>query len=185
MKKKIYVGITCAALVLAGGLYYLFGGTSGKVSTDQQTTPAQPANITFAGGSIVEEQDGKKLWELSAETIEADANGKVVYLNNLKGIFYQENGSKMDIVAKRAVLDTKTHDISMQGDITATASDGAVFTAAEARWFGEPKGFTGTGGISLIRNGTIITGDNIITDANLEKVKVYGKAKVITGGKSE
>ncbi|SMC38768.1 LPS export ABC transporter periplasmic protein LptC [Sporomusa malonica] len=186
MTKKMYVGIACAVLILAGGLYYLFwGGTSGDASTDPQAAPVQPANITFAGSSIVEEQDGKKLWELSAETIEADVNGKVVYLNNLKGIFYQDNGSKIDIIAKRATLDTKTHDISMQGDVKATASDGAVFTAAEARWSGEPQGFTGTGGVSLTRNGTIITGDNIITDAKMEKVKVFGKAKVITGGMTQ
>ncbi|HWR44319.1 LPS export ABC transporter periplasmic protein LptC [Sporomusa sp.] len=187
MTKKTYLGIAFAVLILAGGLYYLFwGGTAGDSSTDPQAAPAQAAsNLTFAGSSIVEEQDGKKLWELSADTIEAEPTGKVVYLNNLKGVFYQENGNKIEIIAKRAILDSKTHDISMQGDIKATASDGAVFTAAEARWSGDLKSFTGTGGVTLTRNGTIITGDNILTDANMEKVKVYGRAKVITGGKTE
>ncbi|HWR05919.1 LPS export ABC transporter periplasmic protein LptC [Sporomusa sp.] len=187
MIKKNYLGIACVVLILAGGLYYLFGGEPGRDSaTDPQAAPTQAAtNLTFAGSSIIEEQDGKRLWELSADTIEAEPTGKVVYLNNLKGVFYQENGDKMEIIAKRAVLDAKTHDISMQGDIKATASDGAVFTAPEARWSGEPKNFTGTGGVTLIRNGTIITGDNILTDANMEKVKVYGRARVITGGKTE
>ncbi len=184
MKKKKAISIVCALLILAGGLYYLFAGT-GDANTDSQAAPAQPANLTFAGSSIIEEQDGKRLWELGADTIEADPTGKVVYLNNLKGVFYQENGEKLEIIAKRAVLDAKTRDISLEGDIRATAADGAVFTAPAASWGGEPKLFTGTGGVTLTRNGTVITGDKILTDAKLEKIKVLGKARVLTGGKTE
>ena len=63
MKKKKAISIVCALLILAGGLYYLFAGTD-DVNTDSQAAPAQPANLTFAGSSIIEEQDGKRLWEL-------------------------------------------------------------------------------------------------------------------------
>lgn len=183
--KKNYLIIICVVAILAGGLYYLLAGPDGEQTADPQT-PAQPAaNLTFAGSSIIEEQDGKRLWELSADTIEAEPDGKVVYLYNLKGVFYQENGEKLEIIARRAVLDAKTRDISLEGDIRATASDGAVFTAPAASWSGEPKLFTGTGGVTLIRGDTVITGDKLLTDATLEKVKVLGKARVLTGGKTE
>ncbi|WP_425058583.1 hypothetical protein SCACP_32400 [Sporomusa carbonis] len=185
MNKKTYLSIGCVVFLLAGGLYYyLFRDEPpGNMSPSPEPTAAQsPANITFAGSSVIEEQDGKRLWELSADTIEADPNSKVVYLTNLKGVFYQKKGGKIDLIARQGVLDTKTGNISLQGDVKATASDGAEFTAPEARWAGETKTFTGAGGITMTRGDTVITGDKIETDANMEKVKVQGKAKVITGG---
>ena len=186
MKKKAYLSIACAVLILAGGLYYFFAErTSDSSATPQANPPKATSNITFSGSTIVEEQDGKKLWELSADTIEADPNGKTVYLNNLKGTFYQQKGGKIDIVAKRATMDSKTHDISMLGDIKATASDGAVFMAPEALWSGEPKRFTGLGGVTPIRGETIISGDKLETDDKMEKIKVFGNAKVVSGGKNQ
>lgn len=187
MKKKVYLSIACAVLILTGGLYYLFaGGTaSDSAATPQTGSPKAAANLTFTGSTIVEEQDGKKLWELSADTIEADPAGTTVYLTNVKGTFYQEKDGKIDIVAKQATMDSKTHDIAMLGDIKATASDGAVFMAPEVRWSGEPKSFTGWGGVTLIRGDTTITGDKLETDDNMQKVKVYGNAKVVTGGKNQ
>jgi len=187
LNKKIYVGIACAALILTGAFYYLFWGEKTDDSAaEPQTASSESANLIFAGSSIVEEQDGKKIWELSADKIEADPNGNTLYLNKLKGVFYQETGNTIEIIAQRAVLDRKTRDLSLQGDIKITAaSDGAVFTAPEVRWSGEAKSFTGTGGITVTRNGTKITGDNIISDAKLEKIRVYGNAKILTGGKTE
>lgn len=187
MKKNLYLGIACAVLIIAGGLYYFFtGGTASDSSASPQAgSPKAASNLTFSGSTIVEEQDGKKLWELSADIIEADPNGKTVYLTNLKGEFYQEKGGKIDIVAKQATLDSKTHQITMLGDIKATSSDGVVFMAPEARWSNDPKSFTGVGGVTLIRGDTIISGDKLETDDKMEKVKVYGNAKVVSGGKNQ
>lgn len=185
MKSKRYLAIACALLILTGGVYYFFWGSAAD-STDSPATPSQaPLNLTFSGSTIVEEEDGKKLWELNADTIEAAPTGNTIYLNNLKGTFYREKDGTVDISANRATLDTKTRDISMQGNIKAINSNGAVFTAPEAWWSGEPKHFTGVGGVTLTRGDTTITGDKLETDDKMEKFKIYGNAKVVTGGKNE
>jgi LPS export ABC transporter protein LptC len=184
LSKKKYLAIALAVLLAAGGLYHLLtGGAAGDSADNQAAVPAQvPTMITFAGSSIVEEQAGKKLWELKADTIETDPEGKVAYLNKLQGVFYQQKGGTIQLAAQKAQVDMKTHDIVMQGEVKITSSDGAVFTAPEARWEGNPKGFKGTGGVTLTRNDTVITGDNIQTDDKMEKAKVFGHAKVVTGG---
>lgn len=187
MNKTAYLSLACALLLLTGGLYYFFREEPPmpeNTPAAQQTEPQPAANLTFAGSSIVEEKNGKKVWEINAETIEADAGGKLVYLKNLKGTFYQEKGGQLELVAPEGVLDTKTHDITLTGGMKATSSDGAVFTAPQGRYAEQSKTFTGTGGITLTRGETVITGDKIDADTNMEKVKVQGNAKVVTGGKN-
>ncbi|SDD81213.1 LPS export ABC transporter periplasmic protein LptC [Sporomusa acidovorans] len=187
MNKTAYLSLVCAALLIAGGLYYFLREEPSLPDSTPivEQNPAQPAsNLTFAGSSIIEEKNGKKVWEINAETIEADTSGKLVYLTNLTGIFYQENGGKLELVAQKGVLDTKTHDITLQGDIKATSSEGAVFTAPEGRYSEQTKHFTGTGGITLTRGDTVITGDTIDADTETERVKVQGNARVVTGGKN-
>ena len=187
MNKTAYLSLACVLLLLTGGLYYFFREEPvlpDNTPTIEQTKPQSTANLTFAGSSIIEEKNGKKAWELNAETIEADAGGKLVYLKKLKGTFYQEKGGKVELVAQEGVLDTKTHNITLQGDVKATSSDGAVFTAPQGLYVEQTKTFYGTGGITLTRGDTIITGDKIDADTAMEKVKVQGNAKVVTGGKN-
>ena len=187
MNKTAYLSLACALLLVIGGLYYFFREEPmlpENTPAIEQTTAQPAANLTFAGSSIIEEKNGKKVWELNAESIEADTAGKLVYLKKITGTFYQEKGGKVDIVAQEGALDTKTHDITLQGDIKATSSDGAVFTAPQGRYEEQTKTFYGTGGITLTRGDTIITGDKIDADTALEKVKVQGNAKVVTGGKN-
>lgn len=186
MNRTAYLSFACIILLLAGGLYYFFRAEPPQpVSPVSESKPAPAgANLTFAGSTIIEEKNGKKSWELNAETIEADANGKVVYLKKINGTFYQEKGGKVDLVAQEGILDTKTHDIVLQGDIKATSSDGAVFTAPQGKYVDQTKFFYGTGGIRLTRGETVITGDSIEADTAMEKVKVQGNAKAVTGGKN-
>lgn len=79
-------------------------------------------------------------------------------------------------------MDSKTKDIVMTGKAQAAASDGTAFTAQEVRWKGQEQRFYGTGNVLLTKENTVMSGDNIESDASMAKVKVYGHAKVIEGG---
>jgi len=186
MKKTTYLVIACSALFLAGGLYYFL--------KDEPLAPPAPvavekieqvSTLSYVGNSIKEEKDGKPFWELGAETIEIDVATKNVIMKNIKGIFYQDNGGKIVITAPGAVLDSKTKDIVMTGKVQAVASDGATFTAQETRWSGQQQRFYGSGNVALTKDGSVMTGDNIESDVNMAKMKVYGNAKIVTGGASK
>jgi LPS export ABC transporter protein LptC len=176
--------IASIIVVLVGVLYYF-------VKEEPPLPPPLPAEVaqdtesgimSYAGNELVEEQDGKRLWELNAETIEVDPNTKKATLKNMKGIFYRDNGGQITITAPQAFIDTQTKEILMVGEVHAVSSDGATFTAREARWFETDRHFLGTGGIKLTRDDTLITGDQIESDANMEKIKVQGHAYVQKGG---
>jgi LPS export ABC transporter protein LptC len=186
LKKTTYLAIACFVLFLAAGVWYFVKDEPlpPKVPSTE-TTNSLPANVTFSGSSIVEERDGKRLWELSAENIEVDAASKQVTLHNLKGIFYQPSGGKLEMAALKGTLDATTKDIIMEGQIVATASDGARLEAAQLRYVSEQSRIFGSGGVAVTQQGTVLSGDNLESDTTLTKFKITGNAKVLRGGKAQ
>lgn len=183
MKKTTYLMIACTLIFLAGGLYYFLRDEPIKPKESiKESIMEQAATLSYIGNKITEEKDGKPLWELGAETIEVDVNTKNMKLKNIKGVFYQENGGKIEIMAPEAVLDSKTKEIVMTGKAQAVASDGATFSAQEVRWTGQQQRFFGKGNVLLTKGKTVMSGDNIESDVSMTKVKIHGHAKVIEGG---
>lgn len=186
MKKTTYLAIACFVLFLAAGLWYFVKDEPlpPKEVPAAETNNSLPANVTFAGSSIVEEHDGKRLWELSAENIEVDAATKQVTLHNLKGIFYQPSGGKIEVAALTGTIDATTKDITMDGQIVATSSDGARLQAAELRYLSQQTRILGSGGVSVTQQDTVLSGDKLESDTTLTKFKISGNAKVLKGGEA-
>ena len=183
LSKSAYRAIACTLLIIAGGLYY-FNKTELPPPPVVQEAKADDgsANITFFGSKIVEQQDGKKQWEVEAESVQMNPGTNRAQLINFQATLYRADGSKLHLVGRQAELDTKTRDIHMSGDIKATNSDGAVFTSATARWAAKERKFFGGGGITMTRGDTVVTGDRVEGDEQLEKVKVFGNARAVKGG---
>jgi len=182
LSKSTYRAIACTLLIIAGGLYYFNKEETPPPPQTQTEQDSAAASVTFAGSTIVEQQNGKKQWELTAETIQVNPGTKKAQLFNFKATLYRQDGSKIDLVGRQAEYDTKTKDIDMSGDVKATSSDGAVFTAAKSRWSNGERRFYGSGGITLTREDAVVTGERIESDEHLEKVKVSGNARVLKGG---
>lgn len=182
MKKTTYVLITCMILFLGGCLHYFFKDEPIKPQEPVQVAASESSTLSYVGNTIKEEKDGKPLWELSAETIEIDTNTKNATFKNSKGVFYQDNGGKIEIIAPEAVVDSKTKEIRMVGKVEAIASDGTTFRVQEIRWFTLEQRFYGTGNVLLTKNDTVMSGDQIESDGNLSKIKVSGRGKIVKGG---
>lgn len=182
MNKRTALVYALAGLFLLGCLYYFFREeTSAPEASRLQTTSKR--EISFEKTDLVEEKDGKRLWELSAEVAHVDETAKKIYLTNVKGTFYRDDGSSVTMIASKGVADTVSKEVFLEGEVSAvSASDGATFTAPQVRWAGELRWFFADGGVKLIKQGTVITGDKLESDVNMEKVKVRGNAKVVSGG---
>lgn len=186
MKKTTYLAIACVVLFLAAGVWYFVKDEPLPPQVPAvEKKDSLPANVTFSGSSIIEERDGKRLWELSAENIEVDAATKQVTLHNLKGVFYQPSGGKLEMAALTGTLDATTKDIMMDGKIVATASDGARLEAAQLRYNSQQSRIFGSGGVSVTQQDTVLSGDNLESDTTLTKFKITGNAKVLRGGKAQ
>jgi len=183
MRDNTYWAIACILLILAGGLYYFFRSEPvAPPGQPQEAKSDSAANITFSGNSIVELQNGHKQWELTAESSKFNSDKNQLYLNKFKGTLYRDDGGTIVLTADKAQMNMKTRNIVLDGNIKAVSSDGTVFIAPKAEWSNQEKHFYGSGGITVTRGDTVITGEKIDSDAKLEKVRVQGNAHAIKGG---
>ena len=186
MKKTTYLAVAGMALFLIFGLWYFLREEPLPVKQPaaEQTTTEKTPGITFSGNSIIEEKDGKLLWELKADSIEVNPETKVLTLFNLQATYHQSPDNIIKITSKEAVMDTKTHDIVMKGAVNAVSSDGTTFQATELRYLNKQNKFHGTGNVVITKSDTIITGEQIESDNKMEKVTIRGNARAVKGGQN-
>ncbi len=181
MKKNRYLAVALVAAILAWGIYY-FVRPEAPEAPKEALPPKAPTIMTYEGNMISEEKDGHKVWQITAGTIEVDVDSSNVLVRDVKVTFYQADGKNIVLTAPQATLDNKSRDISLQGTVEAVSSDGATFSAEQADWISQQEHFTAKGKVRLTREDTVITGDQLESDAKMEKIKVQGNARVIKGG---
>lgn len=187
MKRQNILMVVVFLLIIGGGLYYFLKEES-MASQPQpvQDAPKQQAALSFEGNKITEEEEGRLIWELTAETIEVDSVTQNVTLHQLNGTFYSADGTTMTITSQTGNLDSKTKDVVLTGSVHGTASSGGDFTAAQATWQDESKLFHGTGGVKAVKGDIILTGDVLDGDMVLNKINVSGHAHIVNkGGQNE
>jgi len=177
VKRTTGVLIICVVLIVLGGLYY-FNKEETVTPESKASVEKAATDIVFEGGAIVERKGGQKLWELSADAINVDPTSQKVLFDNLRGTLYQSGGGELRITARTASFDNNTRELSMDGDIKAVSTDGAEFTAVKAQWVGKEDKIYASGGITLSRGDTVITGNQLESDSKLVKVKILGNAHV-------
>ena len=131
----------------------------------------------------MEEKDGKRLWEFSAGTATLDEATKKIYLTAVKGTLYRDDGSSVTLIANKGVADTVSKDVFLEGEVLVKSEgDDASFTAPNVRWAGQQRWLFADGGVKLVQRDTVISGDKLESDVAMEKIKVRGNAKVVSGG---
>lgn len=182
MNRRTVFVYALAGLLITGGLYYFLREETGAPdAASPQNQPKQ--EVLFEKSALIEEQDGKKLWEISAEAINLDVVAKKVYLTNVKAVFYRDDGSSVNIIAHKGVADTASKEIVLEGEVTAVSStDGASFAAPTVRWAGNIRWFFADGGVKITRDDTVMTGDKLDSDVDMQQMKIRGNAKMVRGG---
>ncbi len=181
MNKQI-IGLIAAVIIAVTGVLYWAFSEEIHLPDQNQKAEEKPMAMSYAGNTLSEEKDGKKIWDLTAETIEIDPVTKNTVLKNIQGIFYQENGQTVTLTAPQAIFDNKTRDITISDQVNAKTSDGATFQAKTVFWQGEKQLFLGEGNVIVTREDTVLTGDKLESDAGFIKVKVTGNAHIVKGG---
>ena len=168
----------CIAAVIAGGLYY-FLREEALTDTRQE---AVTTRMAFSGSKLTEDQDGKRIWELTARVMEVDPKTRWVYLTDLDGVLFRADGTRIVVTAKNAVVDPQTRNLEMSGSINMKASDGPTFTAEKGRYIAKDRRIFATGSIRATKDDYVLTANELETDDKFDKIVVKGKARIVKGG---
>ena len=138
--------------------------------------------MAFSGSKLTEDQDGKRIWELTARVMEVDPKTRWVYLTDLDGVLFRADGTHITVTAKNAVVDPQTRNLEMSGSINMKASDGPTFTAEKGRYVAKDRKIFATGSIRATKDDYVLTANELETDDKFDKIVVKGKARIVKGG---
>ena len=169
------------ALIICGGLYYFLR----EETLEDTRKESVVSRMAFSGTSMVEEQDGQKLWELTARVMEVDAKTRWVYMTDMVGVLHRKDGTKIDFTAKNGIVDPQTRNIEMSGRVDMKASDGATFSADQGKYLAKDRKIFASGSIRATKEDMVLTANEMETDDRFEYIVVKGNARIIKGGPAQ
>lgn len=164
----------------------------GVVAWAIATTPTEPpptekieppSEMTYETNTIIEESNGVKIFELDSGKMVVDAITQNAELEDIKGKFYQADGTFIELTAKRGNYHQKSGNIHVEGEVVVTDSKGAKLLSNKLDWDGKKEILTATENVKISKDDMRAYGDFAEATNGLRHFKLKGNARVLRGVK--
>lgn len=147
--------------------------------------PLEQRVMTYSGNTITEERDGRKLWELTCESMEVDIDTQDAAITNMDAKFYAEDGRVLHVTAPTANYKAKDKFLTVEGGIKGDSTDGAHVVADKLEWKAKENQLALIGNAQLERDSDAVKakGDRIESLDGFSKFKIIGHAHLEKGNK--
>ncbi len=119
--KLLLVIFLVAAVSAIGASIYINSmmskGLSGTVVRSSK------ADIRIEKARYVETKNGRKEWELEADSAQYFKNDNLTVFGNVKVVFYSQKGVNYTLTGREGKLRNDTKDMDIAGDVTVTSTD--------------------------------------------------------------
>ena len=137
--RKTLLAVLAAVLFAAALAWAVFSVPEVPTLGDSART------LRYEGNTLSLEKDGRTVWQLTAESIEADADGKAAEARNIKGVFHEEGGRELKLTAPHAHYDMTSKDLAIDGGVRIETSDGIRLMSREVIWSSEKETLAAVG----------------------------------------
>ena len=121
-------------------------------------------------------KDGKTQWHLEAESASLMDSKKKLVLQTPSVVFFRENGRKIFLTAKTGVLQTKTNNITMSGNVVAR-TEGYRFEADSAVYDHNRRFLTSETPVKITSGRAELVADTMTFDLGTNKATFNGNVK--------
>ncbi len=127
---------------------------------------------------ITETKDGKKFWEVYADSGQYNNGNNIALLYNIVGNFYQEGNVVLSVVSPKAEYNNDTKEIKLFGGAEAANNKNVFLNAREIRWAGSKNEITAAGNVKIIKEdeGIMTISDKSIFDTDFKNIQLSGDA---------
>jgi LPS export ABC transporter protein LptC len=147
-----------------------------------QTAPTEDSKVMkYSGNTLSEEKNGKKIWELTAETMDMDIETQNVTLTNMSGKFYAENGTVVAVKAPHGYYEQTSKNLTLDGGVDIESSDNAKLNAQQLIWTSATAILAAEGNAKISKDDAVATGNRIESSDGFEIIKVIGNAHIVKG----
>ena len=176
--KRTILIILGAVLLMGGVIAWLLSSkpTNGK----QQAAP--PETLQEVNGStITENKDGKKVWELTVESMSYNKTTQVDSMKGIKGTFYDKDGKTMTVTADEGEVRLDTKNVVLTKNPKGSTSDGGTVTADKITWVNQDQTVVAEGNARLTKGDTVATGEKATFDVPMNHATLEKNANVQKG----
>lgn len=159
------------------------------VRTTPKTPPPQekiepPTVMEYEGNTIVEEHDGKIIWELTCSKMRIDTITQNIELDDVQCKFYQRDEEKdeekiWELTAAKGIYFQTQKNIHVEGDVKVTNSDGAELVSGMIDWLGEQEMLIASNNVVVTNSdGAKLWSDTLNWFTAEDKVVATGNVKI-------
>lgn len=183
MTKKVAVNKknVIIALVVIAVVALIYWAYASRVTPQEVVKEQENAVMVYHNNTIKEEVHGKLVWQCYAETMTVDQATQLFTMENVKGTFYREDGTSIELVAPKAVYNQETKNIELTDGVEAKSSDELKFKTNKVVWDGKNAVLTCEGNVDISKPGLRATGDKAESKDAFKNFKLMGNAHIIKG----
>ena len=128
--KKFKIAILMVVVVSVGLVAAVFLQYRRSIDVPRQMMAAIPKGIDLSIADIHQTatRDGKKEWQLDADSAEINTSAQTVALKNLSMVFFLEDQRELHLKADSGVLKTESKDITVDGNVVLESEGSRLVT---------------------------------------------------------
>jgi len=182
MNKKGKILVAILALLFVCLIVWVVKTTPDSPPEGKKFEP--PTSMTYENNTIIEEVNGVRLWDVTAEKMNADFLTQNADMENVTAHFYKENGDSIELTADHGLYENVTKDIHVEGNVVVTTTEGAKLTSGKMDWFNENGVLVATDKVKITKDDMLAEGDRIESKDGFSKFLLKGHAHIVKGIKN-
>ena len=122
---------------------------------------------------------GESPWSLKASRIEYDDSSKKARASSITWNLLDKDGkSLLQLRGDAAVVNVETQGLAFEGPVHAVGSKGEKIVCNKLVWDSKARKLRGSHGVKVVREGSTMTGQNMVASPDLKQVEVEGDVRV-------
>lgn len=132
-----WVIIASLVVIIGSTVFFILRPIGVGVSVGKISVVGTDADLKMDRVHVVQNKQGKKSWELWADTAKVYRKKDSTQMENIHLRFYSKNGKIMDVTADQGQMENESRNIQLRGNVLIKSQDG-VSMQTEALQF-QPK----------------------------------------------
>jgi len=188
--KRIKIAILLLIVLIAGiVLVSLWGNLrEKKFSESTEKIPKVStggADMRMEKVRFVEDKQGKKTWELEANSVQQYQDQNLMVLEDVKVTFYSKEGQTFILTGSKGKVDQSSRNVELVGDVVLTSSDGYQLKTQSISYRHSEKLVSTSDPVNIEGEQIRLTGIGMLVNMEAKTFKVLSQVKTQLKGRKE
>ena len=174
-KKGVFIGVIVILLLL----FFIFWLPMKQHGSDKPPVPELnigKADVFIKNMELLETSEGALDWRLRAEEAQLYEKKGIAYLTKIVLSYSEEEGQEIVLTGNRGKIDLSEKNVFLEGNVKASSNQIHLKTKTLS-WFRKKRIVVTEDPVWVKQNNILITGQGMLADINLRKIKVNKNVK--------